>query len=421
MGNRILRTPRVDRLAGEGSVFANNFATTAICMSSRASILTGLYSHSHGINDFSASLSGPQLAATYPYLLRKSGYRVGLVGKWGVGALPPQEDFDYLDVFPGQGHYFPTAGKPRHLTAIQEESALSFLADCRSDEPFCLSISFKAPHVQDEDARQFLYDPRDAGLYAKACIPVPRTASDRHFRNLPACVRESEGRRRWEIRFNTPDRFQESVKGYYRLIHGVDQAVGAVRNELSRRGLAGNTILIFTSDNGFFLGEHGLAGKWLMFEESIRTPLIVYDPREVAGRGGRRFEEMTLNIDLAPTILELAGLTPPAAMQGRSLWPFLSGRRPAVWRRDWFYEHRFRHPRIPQTEGLRTERWKYVRYVDREPVIEELYDLGQDSGEERNLIDRREYTPRVDKLRARYDRYRASLENWRPDRPWVEP
>ena len=189
---------------------------------------------------------------------------------------------------------------------------------------------------------------------------------------------------RWAVRFWGPDRFQESIKGYYRLISGVDIVVGRILDTLSRTQLAENTILVFTGDNGFFLGEYGLAGKWLPHEVSIRVPLVIFDPRLSPVSRNVHRSEMVLNIDLAPTILELANLSPPEVMQGRSLVPLLRGDSVA-WRKEFFYEHLFKHPRIPPTEAVRTEEWKYIRYLESDPLYEELYNLREDPEETRNL------------------------------------
>ncbi len=408
-GNEIIVTPNLDRLAQHGVLFVNNFCTSSICMTSRASILTGQYMRRHGIKTFRQPLSPAQLRQTYPLLLRRAGYRVGFIGKWGVGNVLPEKEFDYFKGFPGQGRYFHTIdGKQVHLTSIIAEQALEFLRR-EDDRPFCLSVSFKAPHVQDGDPRQFLYDPKFEQLYANVHIPVPKTARPEYFEQLPQFIKESEGRRRWRIRFSTPEKYQQSVKGYYRLITGVDDAVGQMLGALDEVGKLDNTVILFTSDNGFFLGEHGLAGKWLMYEESIRTPLIICDPRLPNSLRGRRRTEMTLNVDLAPTILELAGVPVPDAMQGKSLLPLLRDASNA-WREEWFYEYEFSPERIPTCEGVRTKRWKYIRYTDFDPPYEELFDLQNDPGETENLIKSAQHKDILEYLRGRWAHYRTELQ-----------
>jgi arylsulfatase A-like enzyme len=413
MGNRIVRTPNIDRLSEQGVTFDNHFVTTSICMASRASILTGLYSSAHRINDFRTPLTPEQYARTYPELLRRSGYHVAFIGKYGVGDKMPEDRFDYWKGFPGQGRYF--TPERRHLTEVMGDQSLEFLTSAPRTKAFCLSVSFKAPHVQDDDPRQFLPSPGSAELYKDVNIPVPETADTKYLSALPIETHRSEMRRRWAVRFSTPELYQESVKNYYRLITEVDTVVGRIRDQLRSLGADRNTIIVFSADNGFYLGEHGMAGKWLMHEESIRTPLIVFDPRDGARRRGARIDEMSLNIDIAPTLLDYAGLKPPPSMQGRSL----AAAPPQ--RSEWFYEHHFTNGWIPRTEGIRTAAWKYTRYLDTEPVFEELYNLAQDPKEKQNLVRSPEHAERLSPLRSRWRAWRENLRNWSPDREWEPP
>lgn len=422
MGNRVIRTPHIDALASRGVTFTRNFVTTAICVTSRASIFTGLYARTHRIVEFRNSFAPELWARAYPMLIRRTGYRTGFIGKFGIdGGKAPAEDFDYWRGFQGQGRYFPKGDGKTHLTTIQGDQMIEFLQGCKPEQPFCLSVSFKAPHVQDEDPRQFLYDPRDESMYQDARIPLPQTAAPRYIEQLPLSVQRSEGRRRWAVRFSTPRLYQESVKGYYRLISGVDRQVGRAVEELRRLGQADNTIIIYTGDNGFYLSEHGLAGKWLMHEESIRTPLIIFDPRLDPGKRGRKEGRMVLNIDLAPTMLGMADVRPPASMQGRSLVPLISGGAGA-WRNEFFYEHHFRNNGwIPSTEGVRANRYKYTKYTDEPGTVEELYDLDVDMWEETNLAENPRYMDRLKMLRARREAWLTRLDQWRPDQAWSDP
>ncbi len=424
MGNPIIRTPHIDALASRGVLFRNHFVTTSICMASRASIFSGQYESTHGMRQFSYQFSETQFARTYPALLRAAGYRTGFIGKYGLDGKPlPADRFDYWRGFPGQGRYFPEKGdRGPHLTRTMGDQAIEFLRGSTPDKPFFLQVSFKAPHVQDDDSRQFLYDPEDEPLYRDVTIPVPKTADPRYISMLPIEVHRSEGRRRWGVRFSTPELYQSSVKAYYRLISGIDRVVGRVVDELRARGLEQDTVIVYSSDNGFYLAEHGLAGKWLMHEESIRTPLIVCDPRLGNAARGQKRSEMTLNIDIAPTILRLCGLDPVPSMQGRDLSALLTA--PARgWRGEFFYEHSFTaNGWIPSTEGIRTTRWKYTRYVDTKPLFEELFDLEMDPLEERNLVKERAHRDRLESLRARWKTWRGHLEQYSTDGgPWKEP
>src|SRR5690606_17539292 len=319
-------------------------------------------------------------------LLRKHGYRTGFVGKWGVGNELPRDEYDYFDGFAGPGRYYEKDSDyetQTHLTRRQGASALKFLESCSPDQPFCLQVSFKAPHCQDGDAWQFPSDHALRDLYTSVEIPLAPTATDEHYQALPPMLRDSEARVRWGRRFADPDMYQRTVKDYYRLITGIDREVGNMIALLREKGLEENTVVIYTSDNGFYLGEFGLAGKWFTHEPSIRVPLIIRDGRGGAG-SGRVESRIALNIDIAPTILELAGIPIPPAMQGRSLVPLLRD-QPVPWRTDFFYEHLFEHAGIPKSEAVRGPRWKYSVYESSAGRYEQLVDLEADPHETQNL------------------------------------
>ena len=410
-GNKVVHSPNIDALAADGVRFTNMFCTTSICATSRATFLTGQWARRHGIHSFGRPLSDKQFAETFPATVRKIGYRTAFVGKWGLGKMPKHE-YDYFDGFTGQGRYFERSDKDlkNHMPARMETKTLKFLESCDPDRPFCLQVSFKATHCQDGDPWPFQPDQRYNKLYNDVTIVPARTATEEHFRRLPGFLQTSESRVRWKIRFANPKMFQKSVKDYYRLVSGVDRVVGSIRALLRRKGLADNTVIIFTGDHGFFLGEHGLAGKWFMHEESIRIPLVIYDPRLPESQRGKTVDRIVLSTDIAPTIVELAGRRAPDAMQGASLRPLLAGEAVKSWRREFFYEHLFRHRRIPQTEGVRTDKWKYVRYVDQRPVYEELFDVRSDPGDERNLAGDRKHATTLADMRARWRRLREAMK-----------
>lgn len=222
---------------------------------------------------------------------------------------------------------------------------------------------------------------------------------------------DSIARERWRIRFSTPEKYQEMVKGYYRLITGVDIVIGRIRETLEKQGLADNTVILLMGDNGFFLGEHGFAGKWYGYEESIRVPLILYDPRLPASKQGQIKQEMALNIDISLTILELAGLPIPQQVQGKSLVPIVQSKK-VDWRDDFLYEHLFvastrpndpKSSQIPRCEGVVTARYKYLRYIDQEPVYEQLFDLKSDPYETKNLTKEPNSQAILERLRQRCD------------------
>lgn len=411
MGNPIVKTPAIDALAAQGTLFRNHFCTTSICCVSRASILSGQYERRHGIGDFSTPFTPEQWAQTYPALLRQAGYRTGFIGKFGVGdakAIKAKAvEFDFWRGEAGQGgEWFidPKDPAQTHATARAGGEALEFLEGSEAGKPFCLSISFNAPHARDGKPREFQPDLRDEALYADTVIPKPAAATDEFFQRLPDFVRTSEGRRRWERRFATDEMFQATMRDYYRLMTGIDREVDRIRDGLKKRGLADNTVIVFTSDNGWFAGDRGLADKWFPYEESIRLPLVIMDPRLPSGARGRNSVAMTLNIDFAPTLLAMAGLPVPERMQGRDLSPLLTGsdpqNPPPPWRTEFFYEHHFGPRIIPPCEGVRGTRWSYLRWLAPNPESEELYDLENDPLESQNLAADPAHAETLARLRA---------------------
>lgn len=424
MGNEIIQTPKIDKMASQGALFKNAFVTTAICMTNRACVFTGQYAARHGIWSFGNNFTQEQLDNTYLGQLKTAGYRTGFIGKWGVGN-PEQADsmLDYNQGFPGQSHYFEgdvKEKKGQHLTARMGDQAIEFLKGCDENTPFHLSISFKAAHVQDSAdiySDQFPSDPAFADLYSDITIPQPHTAAAEYFDRMPDFLKDSINRDRWAIRFRSPGYFQRSVKDYYRLITGADVVVGRIRDQLKAQGLADNTVIIFTSDHGFFLGEYGFAGKWTPHEVSIRIPLIIYDPRVGTNQPGITRDEMALSIDMAPTILSYAGIEAPKAMQGVDLKPLAEGAHPIDWRTDFFYEHWFTaRGLIAPSEGYRDQRWKYGRYlVPGEEAkgtsrFEELYDLHVDPNETKNLAGIPQYQDQLERVRNEWAHWREAVK-----------
>ncbi|MFP6584565.1 MAG: sulfatase [Candidatus Hydrogenedentota bacterium] len=425
-GNTIIQTPNMDKLAAGGVRFRNAFCTTSICCASRASLLTGMYASTHGIEDFATPLPDALFAKSYPALLREAGYHTGFVGKWGVGNKLPKEQFDFFKGFGGQGKFFNEVdGETVHMTSLIGGDAVEYLSTRSDDQPFCLSVSFKAPHVQDQDPKQFLPDPVFDDLYVDDTMPVAETANEKFYESQPELVRNTEARVRWKKRFSNPEHHQTSVKNYYRLVTGIDTAIGRMLDELDRKGLSDNTVILFLSDHGFFLGERGLAGKWYMYEESIRIPFILYDPR-VASKDRQPMSDATvLTIDLAPTITALAGIDAPAEMQGRNLRPLLNA-EPDSWRDTWFYEHHFARERenfIPASEGIRTRDWKYIRWVDADPVLEELYHVSKDPLEKHNLADDPKQSDMLARMRSSWQTWQQGLPKWDDEEAvsWSEP
>jgi arylsulfatase A-like enzyme len=246
----------------------------------------------------------------------------------------------------------------------------------------------------------FQYDPALKQLYKHVTVSEAKLSDPAFFAALPAFLQQSENRIRWRQRFSTPEKRQKNVKDYWRLISGVDVQVGRIREHLVKLGLDKNTVIVFSSDHGFYLGERGFAGKWYAHDLSIRVPLVIFDPRN-PGHGSRR-DEVALSIDIAPTILDLAGVPIPAVMQGHSLRPVLAGKTPADWQTEFFYEHNLDIKTIPKSEGVRTPAWKYAVFHEATPVYEELYDLRQDPDEAHNLVDSPKHQETLRQMRRKH-------------------
>lgn len=425
-GNKIAITPNLDQLADEGSNFKNSYVTSSICAISRASILTGQYAKRHNITDFDTDLSTDALLQTYPVLLRKGGYYTGFIGKFGVGKTLPTTFFDYWKGFGGHGVYFykDASGQMVHETEMMARQAKEFLSVRDKSKPFCLNISFKAPHSEDGvmENNGFRWDPYFNNWYTGVQFPTPETYPDSFYYKFPARWRkradniENEGRVRWESRFSTPEKFQTTSRAIYRLVSGLDKVVGELRSYLKDNGLDKNTIIVFTSDNGYYMGEHGLEGKWYGHEESIRVPLVIYDPSMPQQK--KVIDEMALNIDLAPTILTWAQLDVPSVMQGRPLQQLMLGNNGA-WRDEFFYEHAYGgHPAyIPKSVGVVSPTWKYMRYYNgmtsRSDVLyEELFNDSNDPNEKNNLARDPQHKTQLDGYRKKVVNYEQQLKGF---------
>jgi arylsulfatase A-like enzyme len=426
-GNTILRTPNIDRLASEGIRFTEAFVTNALCGPSRASVLTGLYSHGHGVI---TNGGGPQYynqpglrssQTTFVDLLRSAGYYTALIGKWHLRSEP--RGFDRWVVFPGQGAYhdpemIANGGRVHfrgHADDVVGDQGLLFLRDRPRDRPFCLLYQFKSPH------RSWMPAARFARAFDDVEIPLPRTFEDK-LAGRPDALRRAEMaiadmpdfRDRGVDPALPPDErkrlnLQHLVKNYYRVLSSVDENVGRLLDALDRDGLAENTIVVYTSDNGFFLGEHGLFDKRLMYEPSIRVPMLVRFPARVRAAAADR-SHMILNVDIAPTLLELAGVPVPTWMHGRSMVPILTGQATAPWRDAFLYEY-YEYPAehcVRKHRGVRTARWKLIHFWE-QPQEWELYDLASDADEVHNLAGRREHARTLDALRARMKALRTEL------------
>jgi arylsulfatase A-like enzyme len=398
-GHEVLQTPAMDALAKRGVRFTNAFVTTAICAASRASIMTGRREGSHNYT-FGKPPMGKSLADdTYFSQLKSKGYRTGFVGKWGV-KFEKKALAGAIDYSRRSGHPY-RKKDGRHLTNIVADQATEFVAQQSAKQPFCLTVSFHAPHAQDGHKDQYIPPPELASLYEQANVPVPPNAIN-GFEVLPDFLKKSMGRARWAWRFDSREKQIRRTKDYWSMITGVDRALQRIIASLEKHGFDDNTVVIFTSDNGYFLGERGLAGKWLIYEESIRIPLIIVDPKAPKERHGTTNDEMVLNTDLTPTLLAIAGITAPKGYDGRNLMPLVAGDSPA-WRSDFLYEHRMNNKTIPKSQGVRGHRWVYARFDEQEPVYEQLFDLKTDPQQLHNLARSKPHSDVLESMRARCD------------------
>lgn len=400
LGHPFLETPNIDSLAKGGILFENAFVTTSLCSPSRASYLSGQYAHTHGVLDNSTPL--PVDTPTFPQELQKGGYKTAFVGKWHMGVDDsPRPGFDYWFSLQGQGYYFdPDVNEngrrfkaEGYTTDLFNERAVRFVRQER-DRPFLLVVAHKAVHpniFQNADgsvtdfggAENFTPAPRHAELYADREIPRrPNAAS--YGKDKPALQRPIEGVEPLGPTTGTDDAV---IRNRLRMLAAADEGLGQLLAALEETGQLDNTVVIATSDHGYFYGEHGLdRERRLAYEEAIRVPLLVRYPPLV--KAGAEIDAMVTSVDLAPTILQLTGTAIPADLHGRSLVPLLQGQQPTDWRRSVLIEY-FSDKVMARIANMgykaaRTERWKYIQYTELDGM-NELYDLENDPYEMHNL------------------------------------
>ena len=405
-----LETPNLDKLATEGVYFTNAFITTPICAVSRASIYTGRYVSSHGMNHFRTSLAKEVMDNTYFVLLKKAGYRTGMLGKWGIGLEGTEDNFDVFNAWATQGNYFHDTDSGKiHNSVWLAAKAREFLS-AASDQPFALTVCYKAPH------HPYQPDYQDTTLFDDVNIPKRVSDTPEAYAGMASHVMESS-LNRWCYFDERKDEMTKDdfEKNFLRCVVSLDRSIGTILETLHELNRDENTIVIFLSDHGYLWGEHGLGGKWLLYEESIRAPLIIKWPGMPDSNKGKLLQQLVLNIDVAPTILDMAGIEVPAVMNGKSMLPLINDPE-AEFREDFFLEHDsviiVDNP-IPDSYGVRTKDWKYIRYVNVEPEVEEMYDLNSDPMELKNLINDQNLANARAKLRKRYNDYieKLSVEN----------
>jgi len=420
-GSRVNETPNLDRLAREGTLFRNTFATNSICTPSRAAILTGAYSHRNGVPVFNR-FDGSQ--TTVAKLLQAAGYHTGMIGKWHLGSDPT--GFDRWEILPGQGVYhdpvlYTAAGETtyrgRYVTDVITDLGIDFIRERPKDRPFFLMLHHKAPH------REWTPDEKHRRMFEGRSIPEPPTLWDdyatrtdalhenrqrvaddltpRDLKREPPAGLEGKDLTRWK--------YQRYMQDYLACVQSIDDNVGRLLDFLKESGLERDTIVVYTSDQGFFLGDHGLFDKRFMYEESLRMPFLVRWPAAV--RPGSTAEAMALNVDFAPTFLEAAGVTVPATMQGRSLLPILRGETPADWRTAIYYRyyHDPGHHNTRAHYGVRTATHKLIYFWKKDQW--ELFDLRSDPAELRNLYGQPGQEGITAELKATLGRLRKELQD----------
>ena len=417
-GNAQVRTTQLDRLAAQGVIFDAAYDTTAICMASRAQVMTGMYEYKTGCNFSHGPLSADKWTRSYPVLLRKAGYYTGFVGKFGFAVKPnaddpsnyhhnedlPMDSFDEWYGWPGQGSYRTSdnecvaryADTYPHVTRACGAASRDFIKNAElKDQPFCLSVSFKAPHGPMSP------DPFFDDVYAKTVWKEPPNYGEKGAAHLPEQAKS--GRQYLHINDFESDRYQTTMRKYNQLVYGIDYAVGMIRSELERQGVADNTVILFLTDNGYSCGAHGMGGKVLPYEEPSRSPMIIYDPRHPVSGKGTRIRSVCANIDMAPTVLDLAGVPIPEVMDGKSLMPLLENRANKVHDSILLINAWGNAP--THSLAVVTDQYKYINWPFAHGMesAEELYHLEEDHFEMVNLKSHPEKRAVLMRMQTRYD------------------
>ncbi len=415
-GSKHVKTPNIDRIAKEGVLFKNTFCTTSLCSPSRASILSGLYAHTHGVtNNFTEY---PATMPSFPGLLHDAGYATAYFGKYHMGEEndEPRPGFDTFVTHKGQGKYFDTEwnlnGKerkviPGYYTTVVTDMAMDWLKQQSPDKPWCAFIGHKAPHSF------YTPEPKYEHTFDDVRVPYPATAFQ--LDDKPAWMKQRL--HTWhgiygplfEWRKKFPDDRPEAVKDFENMVHGywgtvlsVDDSVGRMMKWLEETGQLENTLIIFMGDNGLLEGEHGMVDKRTAHEASLRIPAVARFP--AMGRG-KTIQQQVLTVDIAPSVLELCGAAPLPKSHGKS-WVKLVKEGDSDWRTAWFYHYNYekQFPYTPNVRAIRTDRWKYIHYPhgDGSPDkhLAELYDLQTDPEETKNLISKPELAAQVGELQA---------------------
>jgi len=422
--NPVIDTPNLDSIADQGVHFRNAFVTTSLCSPSRASILTGQYMHNHGVVDNNKPPAAS--AIFFPQYLQQAGYETAFVGKWhmGEGASgerridDPQPGFDHWVSFPGQGNYYPVMRNGRvnqlningkrvpqkgYITDELTDYALDWLGARDGDKPFFLYLSHKAVHANFAPAE------RHRNQYADRTVPVPASQANNPDNNRGKPMWVQNQRNSWhgvDFPYHSSLDVQSYKMQYHRALSAVDDSMGRLFSWLEEAGQLGKTIVIFMGDNGFMFGEHGLIDKRNAYEESIRVPLLIRGPGVARNHVA---EDIVANIDIAPTILAIAGIGQKEQFDGRSFYDIARGDVVEDWRDELLYEYywEFNYPSTPSTFALRTADFKFIQYHGIWDT-DELYDMRNDPNEMNNLINDPKYLAVVGDMR---DRLYRRLQN----------
>lgn len=427
-GSKLIKTPHIDRLAREGMLFENCFVTNSICTPSRAAIVTGKYAHINGVPVFNhIDNSQPQVQK----YLQESGYYTGMVGKWHLGGQNPNypergkpTGFDYWNILPGQGAYFDPLmiemGErkkiPGYTTDIITDLAIQFIEKRPQNKPFFLMYHHKAPHRnwQPDEKHRKQYENYEPPIPAtfddnyegksdasrNATMHIDQDLNDTDLKMKPPAGLSGAALKKWKL--------TRYMQDYLACVQAVDDNIGRFLEYLDRNGLAENTIVIYTSDQGFFLGEHNFYDKRFMYEESLRMPFLIRWPKQI--KAGSVSKQMILNVDFAPTFLQAAGARVPADMQGRGFLPILQGKQPRNWRTSMYY--RYYHPghhNVAAHYGIRTSRYKLIFFNKLNQW--ELYDLQKDPREMRNEYANPAYAATVKKMKDELFRLKKGLKD----------
>lgn len=407
-GNDVIQTPNIDALAANGVRFRNAFVSHSICWMSRTTILTGLIGRTYGTPG-NPDLARPEtVAELYSDILRHHGYRTGFFGKWNA-MMPkdfrPQDHFDEIQTIGRTPYYKPQPdGTLRHETDLVVDRGIEFVHNQPQGKPFSLSLYFNACHAEDSDRRpgigHYPWPESANGMYEDIEMAQPPLNAPEVFHALPDFLKTTINRERFFWRWNTDHKYQTNMRAYYRMVSGIDNAIGRFLSALQERGLADNTIIVYSADNGYYMANRGMAGKWSHYDESLRVPLIIMDPRVDASQRGTTTDAIGMNLDLPATFLEWAGADIPKRYQGHSLAPIVAGDPPEDWRTETFHEHYAVRNRLPAFEGLRNEHFKYVVYFDNDNY-EFLHDLKKDPHELVNLASDPTYASTLAAMRQR--------------------